>query len=94
MVTANLETPVSSQHFSARGETPTASPRMQQNEQGHGDAPEQPPTPYTTWTTRDRVFLVCLLGYLALASSLTANIYFPLIDLLAERYDVSTRAIT
>ncbi|KAK4237439.1 hypothetical protein C8A03DRAFT_16018, partial [Achaetomium macrosporum] len=51
------------------------------------------PTPYTIWTTRDRAFLVCLLGYLALASSLTANIYFPLLDLLAERYGVSTQAI-
>ena len=30
---------------------------------------------------------------MALASSLTANIYFPLIDLLAERYDTSTQAI-
>lgn len=51
------------------------------------------PSAYTTWTTRSRSLLVCLLGYLALASSLTANIYFPLIDLLAERYSVSTQAI-
>ncbi|KAK4032545.1 major facilitator superfamily domain-containing protein [Parachaetomium inaequale] len=50
-------------------------------------------SPYTTWTTQDRTLLVCLLGYLALASSLTANIYFPLIDLLAERYETSTQAI-
>ncbi|KAL2016773.1 hypothetical protein VTK56DRAFT_2986 [Thermocarpiscus australiensis] len=49
--------------------------------------------PYTIWTPRNRTLLVCLLGYLALASSLTANIYFPLIDLLAERYGVSTQAI-
>ncbi|KAK4121926.1 hypothetical protein N657DRAFT_539345, partial [Parathielavia appendiculata] len=47
----------------------------------------------TIWTTRDRVLLICVLGYLALASSLTANIYFPLIDLLAGHYDVSTQAI-
>ncbi|KAK6829585.1 hypothetical protein PG987_010169 [Apiospora arundinis] len=51
------------------------------------------PGPYTTWTSRDRALLVCLLGYLCLASSLTANIYFPLIDLLAERYSVSAQAI-
>jgi len=53
----------------------------------------EPEIPYTIWTTRDRAALVCLLGYLALASSLTANIYFPLIDLLAQRYNVSTQAI-
>lgn len=58
----------------------------------HAAQDEQPPpitdstpAPYTTWTTRDRTLLVCLLGYLALASSLTANIYFPLVDLLAAR---------
>jgi MFS family permease len=74
--------------------------RMQQNEKKKPDAPPpqpssqpQPPTAYTTWTSRDRAALVCLLGYLALASSLTANIYFPLIDMLAERYSVSTQAI-
>lgn len=51
------------------------------------------PGPYTTWTSRDRALLICLLGYLCLASSLTANIYFPLIDLLADRYGVSAQAI-
>lgn len=55
--------------------------------------PATPQGPYTTWTVRQRKLLVCLLGYLALASSLTANIYFPLIDLLAERYAVSAQAI-
>lgn len=49
--------------------------------------------PYTIWNDRDRHLLVCLLGYLALASSLTANIYFPLIDLLAEQDGVSIQAI-
>jgi Na+/melibiose symporter-like transporter len=48
---------------------------------------------YTTWTLLERRLLVVLLGYLALASSLIANIYFPLIDLLADRYDVSIQAI-
>lgn len=51
------------------------------------------PGPYTTWTSRDRALLVCLLGYLCLASSLTANIYSPLIDLLAKRYMVSVQAV-
>lgn len=49
--------------------------------------------PYTIWTVRQRRLLVFLLGYVALASSLTANIYFPLIELLASRYAVSTQAI-
>lgn len=48
---------------------------------------------YTIWTTRSRHALVCLLGYLALASSLTATIYFPLLDFLADRYAVSIEAI-
>lgn len=50
-------------------------------------------TRYTAWSVRDRRLLVALLGYLALSSSLTANIYFPLIELLSLRYDVSTQAI-
>lgn len=49
--------------------------------------------PYTIWTARRRHLLVCLLGYVALASSLTANIYFPLLDLLANRYSVSSQSI-
>lgn len=48
---------------------------------------------YTIWTARRRHLLVCLLGYVALASSLTANIYFPLLDLLANRYSVSSQSI-
>ncbi|KAK3935807.1 major facilitator superfamily domain-containing protein [Diplogelasinospora grovesii] len=55
--------------------------------------PPPPPVPYTVWSARDRRLLVFLLGYLALASSLTANIYFPLVDLLAGRYGVSAQAI-
>lgn len=60
------------------------------SEQG---APAPAPGPYTIWSDRDRHLLVCLLGYLALASSLTANIYFPLLDLLAEQDGVSIQAI-
>ncbi|ORY71908.1 major facilitator superfamily transporter [Pseudomassariella vexata] len=48
---------------------------------------------YTVWTPQERRLFVCVLGYLALASSLSANIYFPLIDVLVERYAVSTQAI-
>ncbi|KAH8891097.1 major facilitator superfamily transporter [Thozetella sp. PMI_491] len=49
--------------------------------------------PFTVWSDRDRQLLVCLLGYLCLASSLTASIYFPLLELLAEQYGVSIQAI-
>lgn len=48
---------------------------------------------YTVWSVRDRRLLVVLLGYLALASSLMANVYFPLLDLLAGRYGVSVQAV-
>ncbi|KAH9889618.1 major facilitator superfamily transporter [Xylariomycetidae sp. FL2044] len=40
-----------------------------------------------------RRVLIYLLGYLSLASSLTANIYFPIVDLLSDRYEVSLQAI-
>lgn len=58
-----------------------------------GDLQQPVQNRYTIWSVRDRRLLVVLLGYLALASSLTANIYFPLIDLLAGRYGVSVQAI-
>ena len=51
------------------------------------------PEHYTIWTARSRHVLVCLLGYLALVSSLTANIHFPLLELLVDRYSVSPQAI-
>ena len=59
----------------------------------HGSSAETPETPFTIWTLTQRRLLVCLLGYLALASSLTANIYFPLTKLLSDKYDVSLQAI-
>lgn len=49
--------------------------------------------PYTVFTINQRRLLTCLLGYLTLASSLTATIYFPLIDVLSVQYNVSTQAI-
>ncbi|KAL2110770.1 hypothetical protein VUR80DRAFT_699 [Thermomyces stellatus] len=45
------------------------------------------------WTACQRHLLVCLLGYVAFASSLTASIYFPLFELLAIRYGVSMKSI-
>lgn len=49
--------------------------------------------PYTVFTINQRRYLVYLLGYLTLASSLTATIYLPLISLLSVQYNVSIQAI-
>ncbi|KAK0118306.1 hypothetical protein ONS95_012600 [Cadophora gregata] len=49
--------------------------------------------PYTAFSVSYRWYLTYLLGFLCLASSLTANIYFPLINLLAENYDTSIQGI-
>lgn len=61
-------------------------------------AESSPPTspalvPYSTFTKWQKVYLTYLLGFLTLASSLTANIYLPLILLLAEQYHTSAQAI-
>ncbi|KAB5528099.1 major facilitator superfamily transporter [Coniochaeta sp. 2T2.1] len=50
-------------------------------------------TPYTAFSLAYRWYLTILLGYLCLASSLTANIYFPLITLLTKQYHASPQAI-
>jgi MFS family permease len=66
------------------------------NDESCQSTPERTPNaaePYTVWSLGHRRLLVLLLGYLGLASSLTANIYFPLLDLLAERYNVSVQSI-
>lgn len=49
--------------------------------------------PYSVVPRPMIIYLTYLLGYLALASSLTATIYFPLIDLLARDYHTSIQAI-
>jgi MFS family permease len=49
--------------------------------------------PYTVFTANQRRYLTYLLGYLTLASSLTATIYLPLISLLSVQYNVSIQAI-
>lgn len=51
------------------------------------------PIPYSVFTKWQKRYLTYLLGFLTLASSLTANIYLPLILLLAEQYHTSTQAI-
>ncbi|KAI1266433.1 major facilitator superfamily transporter [Xylariaceae sp. FL1019] len=55
----------------------------------------EPPrsNPYTVFSVFKRRTLVYLLGYLSLASSLTANLYFPLIEVLAQHYQVSVQNI-
>lgn len=57
------------------------------------EPPPPRPTPYTAFSLRYRWYLTFLLGYLCLASSLTANIYFPLLSLLADHYHTSIQAI-
>ncbi|KAK2751716.1 hypothetical protein FQN55_009157 [Onygenales sp. PD_40] len=57
------------------------------------DPQETTPRPYTIFTLNERRYLTYLLGFLTLASSLTATIYFPLIDLLSAQYAVSIQAI-
>lgn len=49
--------------------------------------------PYSVFTKGQKQYITYLLGFLTLASSLTATIYFPLIPLLAEEYQTSTQAI-
>lgn len=52
-----------------------------------------PATHYTAFSLSYRWYITILLGYLCLASSLTANIYFPLISLLSKQYHASIQAI-
>lgn len=52
-----------------------------------------PPVPYSVFTKGQKRYVTYLLGFLTLASSLTATIYFPLIPLLAQEYQTSTQAI-
>lgn len=47
----------------------------------------------SSFTPSQRIYLTYLLGYLTLASSLTANIYFPLIEALSHQYRASIQAI-
>ncbi|CAJ2499957.1 Uu.00g028100.m01.CDS01 [Anthostomella pinea] len=54
---------------------------------------QEPEYPHTVLSESMITYLTYLLGYLALASSLTATIYFPTIDLLAEKYRTSVQAI-
>ncbi|KAK8136216.1 hypothetical protein PG984_004156 [Apiospora sp. TS-2023a] len=50
-------------------------------------------TPYSQLSDRHRRYLVFLLGYVTLASSLTATIYFPLIEILSRQYTTSIQDI-
>lgn len=49
--------------------------------------------PYSVFTKNEKVYITYLLGFLTLASSLTATIYFPLLTILAKEYHTSTQAI-
>ncbi|KAH9887158.1 MFS general substrate transporter [Xylariomycetidae sp. FL2044] len=56
-------------------------------------APGNVDVPYSDFTIRRRRYLVGLLGYVTLAPSLTATIYFPLINPLSEQFKVSIQDI-
>lgn len=58
-----------------------------------GETPRPSISRFTVFTSYERHYLTYLLGYLTLASSLTATIYFPLIEPLSRQYDVSIQAI-
>lgn len=51
------------------------------------------PTPYTTFTRRQKRLLTIILTFTMLASPLTATIYLPLLPLLSTQYRVSIQAI-
>ncbi|KAJ2972769.1 hypothetical protein NUW58_g9118 [Xylaria curta] len=68
----------------------TAQIRTQDVAQPNSSAQE---FPHSVFPDSMIVYLTFLLGYLSLASSLTATIYFPIIDLLSERYHTSVQAI-
>lgn len=48
---------------------------------------------YSTFTHSQKRYITYLLGFMTLASSLTATIYFPLILLLSKQYHTSSQAI-
>lgn len=66
----------------------TADPEAQNKQTGTSDGEA-----YSHFSDRRRRFLVFLLGYVTLASSLSATIYFPLIELLSTQYAASVQAI-
>ena len=55
--------------------------------------PPPSPTPYTTFTARQKNLIACLLGFISLASPLTATIYLPIIPLLGAHFHASIQAI-
>lgn len=69
----------------------TTKPGTQDVVQSDDQAQQEPP--HSVFSEYMITYLTYLLGYLSLASSLTATIYFPIIDLLATRYDTSVQAI-
>ncbi|KAK7960540.1 hypothetical protein PG988_011754 [Apiospora saccharicola] len=82
-----------------KGSPPSQEPGVTSDEglknefQAQTNASEYGRLPYTAFSLTYRWYLTLLLGYLCLASSLTANIYFPLISLLAEQYRTSIQGI-
>ncbi|ROV98697.1 hypothetical protein VMCG_06738 [Cytospora schulzeri] len=55
--------------------------------------PSPSPAPYCVFSKGQKRYITYLLGFMTLASSLTATIYLPLIELLAQQYNTSLQAI-
>lgn len=70
---------------------PRESLRMAGASRSPGSTPRQ--IPYSRLSVGRRRWLVALLGYVTLASSLTATIYLPIIELLSQEYSSSIQEI-
>lgn len=83
-----LEAPVDSIRATPAESSPSATLQ-------HSQPPSIPevPTPYTTFTPRQKRLLTIILILTMLASPLTATIYLPLLPLLSTQYRVSIQAI-
>ncbi len=58
-----------------------------------GEGPVTAPSPYNTFTKRQKRLLILLLGFATITSPLTATIYFPLLPLLREHFHTTAQAI-
>ena len=91
-----VEASVANQITSSPQETIIPNPSLLHNA-APSDPPRPPlsgfPTPYTTFTRRQKRRLTIILVFTMLASPLTATIYLPLLPILATHFNVSHQAI-
>ncbi|KAJ7627150.1 MFS general substrate transporter [Roridomyces roridus] len=55
--------------------------------------PEEPPEPYSVYSSKEKWIIVALISYGGLFSPLSSNIYFPAIPILSEAFHKSTELI-